>query len=96
MGILGSILDRILHHSNTARTAPTTAQQAGAPGGAAFGQQTRSSAAPPPAGAPAAQPQLRNVDAEAVLAQAAASKGGSGNLAKRAENGGKVPDSLRR
>jgi hypothetical protein len=63
MGIFSAILDKLRHHA--APSAPASGQQQ---------QQTQ----PAQQGA-AAQPQLQNVDVDAVLTQLAARKGGGGN-----------------
>jgi hypothetical protein len=64
MGIFSAILDKLRHH--TAPSAP------------ASGQQQQQTSQPAQQGA-AAQPQLQNVDVDAVLTQLAARKGGGGN-----------------
>ena len=129
MGIFGSIMDKIFHHSAATQAAPA------APAAPA--------AAAPAAAAPAPAPAPQNVDVGAVLSEMASMKGGGGNyqtsivdllklldldsslaarkeladeldvhagadgsaeenialhkavMAKLAENGGVVPDSLR-
>ena len=138
MSIFGSIMDRIFHHASS---------DAGAAGAGISTAQTQPSAAastPASTGMSTTSSQkLQNVDVQAVLAQAAAKKGGGGNwqtsivdllklldldsslsarkelanelnvhvgadgsaeqnialqkavMAKLAENGGQVPDSLR-
>jgi len=140
MGIFGTILNKILHHSDPTASAAGTAQspQTTAASGSPSGQ-----AAQPSASAPAASAPLQAVDVDAVLSKLAAGKGGGGNwrtsvvdllklldldsslaarkelaaelnvragadgsaeqnialqkavMAKLAENGGKVPESLR-
>ncbi|HEY2865248.1 MAG TPA: DUF3597 domain-containing protein [Casimicrobiaceae bacterium] len=140
MSILGSIIDRIFHHAST--DAPRQ-QTSGAGSSASTQQQQRPSAAQTSGATAGNQPKLQNVDVQAVLTQAAATKGGGGNwqtsivdllklldldsslsarrelanelnvhagadgtaeqnialqkavMGKLAENGGKVPDSLR-
>ena len=64
MGIFSAILDKLRHHA-----APAPQQGSPAPGS---GQQTQ---AQPQAG----QPQLQNVDIDAVLSGLASKKGGGGN-----------------
>ena len=151
MSIFGSILDRIFHHAsgstpeaggNASSRAP--GQQTSGVASSSPAQQTQGMTAAQASGATESkQPRLQNVDVAAVLAQAAATKGGGGNwqtsivdllklldldsslsarkdlanelnvhvgadgsaeqnialqkavMVKLAENGGKVPDSLR-
>jgi hypothetical protein len=153
MGIFGSILDRIFHHSTAQAATPSqnaaqpTSGTAGAAQqsqvGAAAQSHTGGSAQPMGTSISGGQPKLQNVDVEAVLIQLASTKGGGGNwrtsvvdllklldldsslaarkdlanelnvragadgsaeqnialqkavMAKIAENGGRVPDSLR-
>src|ERR1041385_4169109 len=151
MSIFGSILDKIFHHSTAQAATPSgsssaTSQPTSASGTAtssAQPSQAGASAQPASASSTAGQPQLQNVDVEAVLSQLATKKGGGGNwrtsvvdllklldldsslearkslaqelnvyvgadgsaeqnialqkavMNKIAENGGKVPDSLR-
>jgi uncharacterized protein DUF3597 len=70
MGIFSAILDKLRHHA-----APSAPASAPASGG---GQQQQQTSQPAQQGA-AAQPQLQNVDVDAVLTQLAARKGGGGN-----------------
>ena len=88
MGIFGSIMDKLFHHS-TAQTA-TPSQTASQPtsGTAGAGQQAQAGTAAqqPQTGSSAmgtamspGQPRLQNVDVEAVLIQLARTKGGGGN-----------------
>ena len=136
MGLFGSIMDKIFHHStSTASAAPAQAPKP---------TQQPAGAAPQPAGgANASTQRLQSVDVDAVLTKLASTKGGGGNwrtsivdllklldldsslaarkelgqelnvhagadgsaeqnialskavMQKLAENGGKVPDSLR-
>jgi len=153
MSVFGSILDRIFHHagagSNDASSggaaSPASGQQSASASAAGSGQQSQSGASPQTTAGTTRvqQPRLQDVDVEAVLAQAASTKGGGGNwrtsivdllklldldsslsarkdlanelnvhagadgsaeqnialqkavMGKLAENGGKVPDSLR-
>ena len=153
MGIFGSILDRIFHHSTAQAATPSQNASQPTSGIAGAGQQsqvgaaaqshTGGSAQPMGTSISGGQPKLQNVDVEAVLIQLASTKGGGGNwrtsvvdllklldldsslatrkdlanelnvragadgsaeqnialqkavMAKIAENGGRVPDSLR-
>jgi len=70
MGIFGSILDKIFHHSST------TASAAPAPAPAPAQQPTQPSPAP---GASASTQRLQSVDVDAVLTKLASAKGGGGN-----------------
>ena len=76
MGIFSTIMDKIFHHANAAQPAATPQST-----GAGTTQQSQAGTSAQPAGSStgAAQPQLRNVDVDAVLSQLAASKGGGGN-----------------
>ena len=142
MGIFGSIMDKIFHHSQNT-TVATSTQQGQAPQQPPAGQQSQSAGAAQTASAGAAAQRMQSVDVDAVLTQLASQKGGGGNwrtsivdllkmldldsslaarkdlaselnvhagadgsaeqnmalqravMAKLAENGGKVPDSLR-
>jgi len=75
MGIFSTIMDKIFHHANAAQPAGSTTSSQ--PSGAGTSQQPGTSAQP--SGTTAAQPQLRNVDVNAVLTQLATTKGGGGN-----------------
>jgi hypothetical protein len=78
MGMFSSIIDRIFHHASGNAAAAGAGTSTAQPSG----QRPSTAAAPasPSAGAPAASaPKLENVDVQAVLAQAAAKKGGGGN-----------------
>lgn len=140
MSILGSIIDRLFQHASAAAPRQQTADA-----GSSAGVQQQQGAGPGqiPGATASNQPKLQNVDVQAVLTQAAVTKGGGGNwqtsivdllklldldsslsarrelanelnvhagadgtaeqnialqkavMAKLAENGGKVPDSLR-
>ena len=63
MGFFSAILDKLRHHAGSTQSAP--------------GQQQQHSQ--PTAQQGAGQPQLQNVDIDAVLTQLAAKKGGGGN-----------------
>ena len=65
MGIFSAILDKLRHHA--------------APSAPASGQQQQQTSQPASQQGAAAQPQLQNVDVDAVLTQLAARKGGGGN-----------------
>jgi len=69
MGIFSAILDKLRHHAAT--SAPAS--------GPASGQQQQQTSQPASQQGAAAQPQLQNVDVDAVLTQLAARKGGGGN-----------------
>ena len=89
MGIFGSILDRIFHHSTAQAATPSqnasqpTSGIAGAVQqsqvGAAAQSHTGGSAQPMGTSISGGQPKLQNVDVEAVLIQLASTKGGGGN-----------------
>ena len=75
MGIFSTIMDKIFHHANAAQPAATPQST-----GAGTTQQSQAGTSAQPSGStPAAQPQLRNVDVDAVLTQLATTKGGGGN-----------------
>jgi len=75
MGIFSTIMDKIFHHANAAQPAATPQST-----GAGTAQQSQAGTSAQPSGStPAAQPQLRNVDVDAVLTQLATTKGGGGN-----------------
>ena len=79
MGIFSTIMDKIFHHAKAAE--PATSQASSQSAGGATSQQSQAGTSAQPAGAStgAAQPQLRNVDVNAVLTQLATTKGGGGN-----------------
>ena len=77
MGIFSTIMDKIFHHAKAAE--PATSQSSSQSAAAASSQQASTSAQPAAASTGAAQPQLRNVDVNAVLTQLASTKGGGGN-----------------
>ena len=76
MGIFSTIMDKIFHHANAAPPASTPQST-----GTGTTQQSQAGTSAQPSGAPtsAGQPQLRNVDVNAVLTQLATTKGGGGN-----------------
>ena len=77
MGIFSTIMDKIFHHAKAAQPEAAPSPTAGG----AASQQTQAGTAAQPSGtsASAGQPQLRNVDVNAVLTQLATTKGGGGN-----------------
>jgi len=90
MGIFGSIMDKIFHHSTAQAATPSqTAAQPTAPtvgagqqsqkGTSAQQSPTASSAQPMGTSMSSAQPRLQNVDVDAVLIKLASTKGGGGN-----------------
>jgi hypothetical protein len=79
MGIFSTIMDKIFHHAKAAQPAgsPAPAPEAGT--GTSQQSQAGTSTQPSGSSTTAAQPQLRNVDVNAVLTQLATTKGGGGN-----------------
>ena len=78
MGIFSTIMDKIFRQAKAAEPATS---QASSQSAAASSQQSPAgtSAQPAAASTGSAQPQLRNVDVNAVLTQLATTKGGGGN-----------------
>ena len=88
MGIFGSIMDKLFHHSTAQAATPSQTASQPTSGTAGAGQQAQAGTAAqqPQTGSSAMgtamsprQPRLQNVDVEAVLIQLASTKGGGGN-----------------
>ena len=88
MGIFGSIMDKLFHHSTAQAATPSQTASQPTSGTVGAGQQAQAGTAAqqPQTGSSAMgtaisprQPRLQNVDVEAVLIQLASTKGGGGN-----------------
>jgi len=88
MGIFGSIMDKLFHHSTAQAATPSQTASQPTSGTVGAGQQAQAGTAAqqPQTGNSAmgtarspGQPRLQNVDVEAVLIQLASTKGGGGN-----------------
>ena len=79
MGIFSTIMDKIFHHAKAAEPATSSASSPSTGGTSATQSQTGASGQASGASTSAAQPQLRDVDVNAVLTQLATTKGGGGN-----------------